>query len=105
MLFSSFLYHFCITEKDQTMGRDIPEEIIICMGSSCFSRGNKKTLGLIKQYLKEKELKDNLVFRGSHCFGECENGPVIIIGSDKHTRVSSDHVTDLLDRYFNNPVE
>ncbi len=101
MLFSNFLF----TQNAQAMGRQIPEEIVICMGSSCFSRGNKKTLGLIKQYLKEKELAGKIVFRGSHCFGECENGPVIIIGSDKHIQVSSDHVTDLLDRYFNNPVE
>ena len=87
------------------MGRQIPEEIVICMGSSCFSRGNKKTLGLIKQYLKEKELSDKVVFRGSHCFGECEDGPVITIGSEKHTQVSSTYVTELLDSYFNNPVE
>ncbi len=75
-------------------------EIVICMGSSCFSRGNKMTVGMIKNYLETRDLEDKVVFRGSHCFGECENGPVLMLGKKKHTRVSSDELTDLLDAYF-----
>lgn len=75
-------------------------EILICMGSSCFSRGNKKTLGIIKSYLETHDLENEVVFRGSHCFGECERGPVLMLGSKKHTKVSPDEVTELLDAYF-----
>ena len=76
------------------------DEIIICMGSSCFSRGNKSSLGIIKKYLKDKGLENKVVFRGSHCFGECENGPVLNIGGRKFTRVVPEIVTELLDSYF-----
>ena len=75
-------------------------EIVICMGSSCFSRGNKKTLGIIKSYLEAHNLKDEVVFRGSHCFGECDKGPVLMLGSQKHTKVSPEEVTELLNNYF-----
>ncbi len=75
-------------------------EIVICMGSSCFSRGNKKTLGIIKNYIKAHDLAGRIVFRGSHCFGECEKGPVLMLGAQKHNRVSPDEVTGLLDAYF-----
>ncbi len=76
------------------------QEIVICMGSSCFSRGNKTSLGIIKKYLKEKGLESNILFRGSHCFGECENGPVLKLGDNKFTRVSPENVTELLDSFF-----
>ncbi len=76
------------------------EEIVICMGSSCFSRGNRNSLGIIKKYLREKGLENSITFRGAHCFGECENGPVLMIGERKFTRVSPERVTELLDSFF-----
>ncbi len=75
-------------------------EIVICMGSSCFSRGNKQSLNIIKGYLRERGLEERVVFRGSHCFGECDKGPVLMIGGSKHTEVTPGKIADLLDSYF-----
>ncbi len=77
-------------------------EIVICMGSSCFSRGNKHTLGLIRSYLKERGLEEMLVFKWAHCVGECENGPVLSINDTKYTKVRFENITELLDRHFSN---
>lgn len=74
--------------------------IVICMGSSCFSRGNKKALGIIKQYLQERSLDTELTFKGSHCFGICENGPVLVINEKQLTNVQPDEVSGLLDKYL-----
>lgn len=74
--------------------------IVICMGSSCFSRGNKKALGIIKQYLQEKSLDAEITFRGAHCFGICDNGPVLVINDIQLTTVQPDEVTGLLDKYL-----
>ncbi len=73
-------------------------EIIICMGSSCFSRGNKKTLQIIQEYLKEKGLEHKVLFRGSHCFGECEHGPILKIGEKIYRKVDTNSVQDILDQ-------
>ncbi len=73
-------------------------EIVICMGSSCFSRGNKKTLPLIQEYLKEKGLESHVLFKGSHCFGECENGPILKIGDSIYRKVDSSNVQDILEQ-------
>lgn len=78
----------------------LPDTIVICMGSSCFSRGNKGGVSIIKQYLEEKGLRDKVVFRGAHCFGICESGPVLQIGDKKYTQVSAGQITDLLDQHF-----
>jgi len=47
----------------------------ICLGSSCFSRGNKEVVNFIRDYLKRNHLDDKVVFRGARCMGRCSNGP------------------------------
>ncbi len=84
------------------MSQTLTGEIVICMGSSCFSRGNKHSLELIKNYLKERGLEDTFRFRGAHCFGDCELGPVLIIDGIRYTKVQSDNITELLDNHFAN---
>jgi len=75
-------------------------EITICMGSSCFSRGNKKTLEIIKEFLKETERYDMVTFKGAHCFGNCENGPVLKINDTVYTKVSDDSLENILENFF-----
>jgi NADH:ubiquinone oxidoreductase subunit E len=50
-------------------------EMHICLGSSCFSRGNKEVVNFIRDYLKRNHLDDKVVFRGARCMGRCSNGP------------------------------
>jgi len=84
------------------MGQTQTGEIVICMGSSCFSRGNKYSLELIKKYLKKRGLEDTFRFKGSHCFGECEHGPVVIIDGIRYTEVQPDKITELMENHFAN---
>lgn len=75
-------------------------EIVICLGSSCFSRGNKKTLKVIQEYIVERNLKDKVFFHGAHCFGKCEKGPLLQIGEKEYENVTSDNVVELLNSIF-----
>jgi len=47
----------------------------ICLGSSCFSRGNKEVVSFIRDYLKRNHLEDKVVYKGARCMGHCSNGP------------------------------
>jgi NADH:ubiquinone oxidoreductase subunit E len=47
----------------------------ICLGSSCFSRGNKDVVMFIREYLKKNHLDDKVIFKGARCMGRCSNGP------------------------------
>ena len=40
------------------------KEIVICLGSSCFARGNNKNLEFIQEYLKVNNLKGKITFKG-----------------------------------------
>jgi NADH:ubiquinone oxidoreductase subunit E len=54
-------------------------EMQICLGSSCFSRGNKEVVLFIREWLKKNHLEDRVVFKGARCFGHCSNGPNLVI--------------------------
>lgn len=75
-------------------------EIVICMGSSCFARGNKTHLTLIEKYLNERALTDKVDLIGSCCEGACDKGPNIKINGRAFHGVDEGALLDLLDREF-----
>jgi NADH:ubiquinone oxidoreductase subunit E len=52
-------------------------ELVICLGSSCFARGNKNLLPVIQSFIKENSFEEKVDFRGTHCCGKCIKGPVL----------------------------
>ncbi|WP_262886961.1 (2Fe-2S) ferredoxin domain-containing protein [Tenuifilum thalassicum] len=71
-------------------------ELMICLGSSCFARGNKATLKSIQKFLEDHDLKDKVNFHGGHCFGNCAEGPNIKINGRLYTHVNEFKVIDIL---------
>lgn len=63
------------------------DTIIICMGSSCFARGNGKNLEIIEQYLFQKGIKDQVILKGTLCEGQCTKGPNILINGKMFNKV------------------
>jgi len=78
----------------------LKKEIKICLGSSCFSRGNKTTLQVIQKYLKDHQLEREVILKGMHCFSSCSTGPVMKIGETIYEQVSSETVLDILESEF-----
>ena len=54
-------------------------EMQICLGSSCFSRGNKDVVMFIREYIRKNHLEDKVIFKGARCMGHCSNGPSLNI--------------------------
>jgi NADH:ubiquinone oxidoreductase subunit E len=78
------------------MGKNF--ELQICMGSSCFSRGNKELVIFIKEYLRKNHLDDKVVFRGARCMGHCTFGPALIVNDRIIDGVGMADIEALLDR-------
>ena len=76
------------------------KEIVICLGSSCFSRGNKNTVHIIKNYIKEHQLEDKVFFHGNHCYDNCENGPILKVDNKEYQNITPENVLYLLDNLF-----
>ena len=56
-----------------------PVELVVCMGSACFSRGNTRTLELIQGYLKEHGLERAVRVTGTLCQDHCRTGPNVAL--------------------------
>ena len=74
------------------------KELTICLGSSCFARGNRKTLSVIQDYIKEHKLEGKVKFKGNHCFGNCSMGPVLKIGENVYEQVYEQNVIEILEK-------
>ena len=72
----------------------------ICLGSSCFSRGNKELVTFIREYLKKNYLEDKVVFKGDRCMGRCSKGHNIRIGDKVIEGISLSNIEEILDREF-----
>jgi NADH:ubiquinone oxidoreductase subunit E len=75
-------------------------EMQICLGSSCFSRGNKDVVMFIKEYLKKNHLDDRVVFRGARCMGRCSNGPNLNINGAIIEDVTISKIESILEKEF-----
>lgn len=84
-------------EDDMTAAQ--PHRIVICMGSSCFSRGNSVNAELVQRLIQEKKIRAELAdaeVTGTLCEGFCKDGPIVIIDGEIHRHVSPMVLQDLL---------
>jgi len=75
-----------------------PEEIVVCLGSSCYARGNAEHLAAIQEYLKSRGLEASVRVKGHLCEDHCKQGPNVTIGGQLRHEVSARMLRDLLQR-------
>jgi NADH:ubiquinone oxidoreductase subunit E len=71
-------------------------EISVCMGSSCFSRGNRSLIEFIQEYLAEHHLEDQFFLKGHLCLEKCRKGPVMTVNGTLHSELTQEKVEDIL---------
>jgi NADH:ubiquinone oxidoreductase subunit E len=76
------------------------KDVIICLGSSCFARGNKQLVKVINDYLRDRNLLNEVRFHGERCFGQCAVGPSLKIDGMLKERLDEDSVIAILDEFF-----
>lgn len=81
----------------------VRKEIRICLGSSCFSRGNRRSLQILQKYLKDHQLEQDVILKGNHCFSDCSKGPVLKIGQKLYEQVTPENVLEILTSEFGEP--
>jgi NADH:ubiquinone oxidoreductase subunit E len=77
-------------------------KIMICLGSSCFARGNERNLQIIEEYLAENGLQDevDLEFNCSLCQGKCSEGPNVTVNGVRYGNVDKGVMLELLKSCF-----
>jgi NADH:ubiquinone oxidoreductase subunit E len=78
----------------------VPLQITVCMGSSCFSRGNNHNLEVIQNFLAERRVAATVEISGHLCQGQCKAGPNITINGRTYPESDPISVLGLLNRYL-----
>ena len=73
-------------------------EMQICLGSSCFSRGNKEVVNFIREYLRKNHLDEKVIFKGARCMGLCSNGPNLNINGSIIEGVTISKIEGILEK-------
>jgi NADH:ubiquinone oxidoreductase subunit E len=71
-------------------------EIVVCLGSSCFARGNSENLAIINTHVQSHGLKASVRMTGQLCKDECMQGPNLSIGGTAYHGVTAARLRELL---------
>ena len=80
------------------MANDGKVKIELCMGSSCFARGNSSILSAIESYANEKGVSDRIELEGQRCLGRCNSGPHISINGKEYSALDAENIVDLISK-------
>lgn len=72
-------------------------EIKVCMGSSCFARGNLDNLNYIESYIKDNNLDVEIEVIGALCEEKCALGPHIYVDGKNYDEVDQDKLQTILE--------
>ena len=82
-----------------------PIEIVICLGSSCFARGNSENLAIIEEFLASHGLKASVRLSGKLCQDECKQGPNLTIAGVTHHEVAPEKLRHILQQVATRATE
>lgn len=74
--------------------------ITLCMGSSCFARGNGRNLEAVRAYLASLGLEAEVELTGLLCENACNRGPNVAIDGNMHHAVDPATLVALLAARF-----
>ena len=73
-------------------------EIVVCLGSSCFARGNSENLAIINRHIQSRGLNASVRLTGRLCQDQCKQGPNLMIGGELYHGVTAAKLRELLER-------
>lgn len=76
--------------------------ITVCMGSSCFARGNQQNLTFIEAFVKAHNLDCDIDIAGTRCENKCAKGPNVIINGIEYNGVNEEMLEEILMKEMKN---
>ena len=71
-------------------------KIVVCLGSSCFARGNSENLEILNQYAQKQGTRIRIRLTGRLCQDQCKQGPNLMIGKELFHNVTAPRLRELL---------
>lgn len=74
--------------------------ITVCMGSSCFARGNQENLAFLENFIEKHNLDADIDLIGSRCENKCASGPNININGVEYNSVTTEKLEEILSGFL-----
>lgn len=74
--------------------------ITVCMGSSCFARGNQQNLTFIEDFISKNNLDADIDLAGARCENKCASGPNIVINGIEYNNVTEEKLEEVLSEFM-----
>ncbi len=71
--------------------------IKVCLGTSCYVRGNDGTLSFLEDYIKKNKKDATIELSACRCSELCQGGPNIFINDKKYARPTKDELIQILE--------
>ncbi|MDR3077692.1 MAG: (2Fe-2S) ferredoxin domain-containing protein [Planctomycetota bacterium] len=72
-------------------------EIALCMGSSCFARGNNLRLESLERLVEARGWEERVIISGLRCGNLCSSGPNLRIDGELHQNLDEGALLDLIE--------
>jgi len=79
-------------------------ELVICMGSACFSRGNALAVQTVRECLRTLQRENEVKVTGTLCQNQCRQGPNLSFDGECHCGVDPSTLPDLLEDLLGPPA-
>ncbi|MCD7897513.1 MAG: (2Fe-2S) ferredoxin domain-containing protein [Planctomycetaceae bacterium] len=70
--------------------------VALCMGSSCFARGNRHLLEVVEDLIRQNGWQDRVVLSGLRCTNRCADGPNITIDGTLYQNIDANTLVEIL---------
>ena len=70
----------------------------VCLGSSCYVRGNDKILAFLEDYIQKNGKEAVVELTGCRCSNLCQGGPNIYINDKKYTGLTQEELIKILEK-------
>jgi NADH:ubiquinone oxidoreductase subunit E len=75
---------------------DNTADVVVCLGSSCFARGNSQNLDAIEAYLLNHGMQKSVRVTGCLCQDECKRGPNPIVRGEHLHEINPARLREIL---------
>ena len=72
------------------------ETVVVCLGSSCFARGNAQNVAVIEAYLANRGLDQTVRVTGCLCQDACKHGPNLTVHGQTMHEVTAAKLREIL---------
>lgn len=69
----------------------------VCLGSSCYVRGNDKMLAFLEDYVQKNNKKVQIELVGCRCSNLCQDGPNLFINDKRYSRLTPKELVSILE--------